>query len=102
MRPEFAQEGPMKRTSAWAEHRAAPVVATTAMLVVVMAHTLLAHPLLHIGRHALLAPSDYLSLVNSSSAVLHGRFGLIYGNDTALVSPAALEVGVVLVIAIAR
>src|ERR1700683_2413671 len=100
MRPEFAQEGPMKRISAWAEHRAAPVVATTAMLVVVMAYSLLAHPRRHTARHALLAPSDYLSLVNSSSAVLHGRFGLIYGNDTALVSPPALEVVLVPVIAL--
>jgi hypothetical protein len=90
----------MERISAWAEHRAAPVVATTTMLVVVMAYSLLGHPLLHIGRHALLAPSDYLSLVNSSSAILHGRFGLIYGNDAALVSPPALEVVLVPVIAL--
>ena len=36
------------------EHRAAPVLATAAMLVVVMAFSLLGHAGLHIGRAGLL------------------------------------------------
>ena len=48
------------------EHRAAPVLATAAMLVVVMAFSLLGHVVLHIGRVGLLAPGDLWSLAGSS------------------------------------
>ena len=78
--------------SAWAEERSAPVVATIAAFVLVMAFTLLAHPLLHVGHADLISPSDLWSLANSSSALLHGHFSRIYVPNGALTSPPALEV----------
>lgn len=64
----------MERLSAWAERRAAPVAATVAMVVAVMAYSLLFHPLFHVGQIRLLSPSDLWNLAQSSNAILHGHF----------------------------
>jgi hypothetical protein len=81
----------MDRASKWAERRAAPVVATVVMLVLVMTYSLLAHSLFHVGTNTLVSPSDLWSLTNSSSAILHGHFSEIYVRHGALTSPPALE-----------
>ena len=68
----------MERLSEWMERRSAPVAATAAMLVLVMAFSLLGHSLFHIGRSSLVSPSDLWSLANSSAAILHGHVSHIY------------------------
>ncbi len=88
--------------STWAEERSAPVVATMAMVVAVMAFSLLGHSALHIGRAHLVSPSDLWSLANSSSALLHARFADVYTRNGALTSPPALEVVLVPVLAVGR
>lgn len=82
----------MQVLTAWVERRSAPVIATMAMLLLVMAFSLLGHAVLHIGRGTLLAPGDLWSLAQSASAVLHGHFGRIYVHNGALTSPPAYEV----------
>ena len=88
----------MGRLSAWAERRAAPSVVTVAMLVAVMAYSLLAHPLFHVGQIRLLAPSDLWSLTKSSYAILHGNFAHIYVRNGSLTSPPAFEIALAPVI----
>ena len=67
------------------------VVGTIATFVLVMAYSLLAHSIFHVGKVALVSPSDLWSLSNSSSAMLHGHFAHIYVRHGALTSPPALE-----------
>jgi hypothetical protein len=81
----------MDRASEWADRRAPPVVATVVTLVLVMAYSLLAHSVLHVGKGTLVSPGDLWSLTNSSSSILHGRFSEIYVRHGALTSPPALE-----------
>ncbi len=81
----------MDRASEWAERRAPAVVGTIATFVLVMAYSLLAHSIFHVGKVALVSPSDLWSLSNSSSAMLHGHFAHIYVRHGALTSPPALE-----------
>ncbi len=81
----------MDRVSEWADRRAPPVVATVATLVLVMAYSLFAHSVFHVGKGTLVSPGDLWSLSNSSSAILHGRFSEIYVSHGALTSPPALE-----------
>ena len=68
----------MERMSAWAEKRTPPVAATMAMLVGVMAYSLLGHLVIHTGGSGLVAPGDLLSMANSTWAVLHGQFSHVY------------------------
>ena len=82
----------MERVTVWAEERSAPVVGTVAMLVLVMAYSLLGHSVLHGGPAKLLSPSDLWSLAASSSALAHGHFSHIYMRNGALTSPPAFEV----------
>jgi hypothetical protein len=82
----------MERVTAWAEKRTAPVVATVAMLVLVMAWSLLGHSIRHGGPAKLLSPSDLWSLAASSSAIAHGHFSHIYVRNGALTSPPAFEI----------
>ncbi len=88
----------MERLSAWAERRAAPVAATVAMVVAVMAYSLLFHPLFHVGQIRLLSPSDLWNLAQSSNAILHGHFTRVYMRHGALTSPPAFEVALAPVI----
>ena len=81
----------MERVTAWAEERSAPVVATVAMLVLVVAYSLLGHSLLHGGPTKLLSPSDLWSLAASASALAHGHFSHVYVRNGALTSPPAFE-----------
>jgi hypothetical protein len=81
----------MERLSAWAERRAAPLMVTIAMLIAVMAYSLLFHPLFHVGKIKLLSPSDLWSLAKSSNAFLHGNFAHIYERNGSLTSPPAFE-----------
>jgi hypothetical protein len=80
------------RISAWAERRAAPVVATIAIVVLFMAYSLLGHNVVGGGRFKLYAPSDLWSLAGSSWALAHGHFTQIYSPKGALTSPPAFEV----------
>jgi len=82
----------MGRTAAWAEERSAPVVATVAALVGVMAYSLLGRHLVHTSGVGLAAPGDLLSMANSSWAIFHGQFDRIYVPHQALTSPPAFEV----------
>jgi hypothetical protein len=88
----------MGRFSAWAERRAAPLMVTVAMLVGVMAYSVLFHPLLHVGKIALLSPSDLWSLAQSSYAMLHGNYAHVYVRNGSLTSPPAFEVALAPVI----
>ena len=88
----------MGRLSAWAERRAAPSVVTVAMLVAVMAYSLLAHPLFHVGQIRLLSPSDLWSLTKSSFAMSHGNFAHVYVRNGSLTSPPAFEIALAPVI----
>ena len=81
----------MDRLSEWADRRAAPVIATVAALVAVLAYSLLEHTAAHGGKLTLVSPSDLWSLASSSSAILHGHVGDIYQHYGALTSPPALE-----------
>jgi hypothetical protein len=92
----------MDRVSEWADRRAPPVVATVLTLILVMAYSLLAHSVLHVGKGTLVSPGDLWSLTNSSSAILHGRFGEIYLRHGALTSPPALEFVLVPVLALGQ
>ena len=92
----------VQRLEGWVEHRAAPVLATAAMLVVVMAFSLLGHVVLHIGRVGLLAPGDLWSLAGSSSALLHGDFARVYVHNGALTSPPAFEIALAPVMALGQ
>jgi hypothetical protein len=80
----------MRRLSLWAELRSAPVVATAAMFVLVMAYSLLGHPLLHLGSSRLLSPDDLWTLDNASTAVLHGHLTRVYVPNEALTSPPGI------------
>jgi hypothetical protein len=73
-----------------------------AMLLVVMAFSLLGHTLLQAGQSGLLAPGDLWSLAQSSSAVLHGDFARVYIHDGALTSPPAFEVALAPVMALGQ
>jgi hypothetical protein len=88
----------MERLSAWADRRAAPMTATVAVLVGVMACSVLLHPLLHVGPTSLLSPSDLWSLAQSSDAMLHGNFAHVYVPRGSLTSPPAFEVALAPVI----
>ena len=92
----------MQRLARWVELRNAPVTATMAMLLVVMAFSLLGHTVLHAGHSRLLAPGDLWSLAQSSSAVLHGDFARIYVHDGALTSPPAFEIALAPVMALGQ
>ena len=82
----------MARASAWVVERRAPVVATLAMFVPVMAYSLLGQSGLHGGRGGLVTPGDVWSLSASSWALVHGQFAHVYVPRGALTSPPALEV----------
>ena len=60
----------MRRLSLWAERRSAPVVATAAMFVLVMAYSLLGNPVLHLGSSRLLAPDDLSRHVSACDLML--------------------------------
>ncbi len=92
----------MERMSAWAEKRTPPIVATMAMLVGVMAYSLLGRLVIHTGRSGLVAPGDLLSMANSTWAVLHGQFSHVYVPDGALTSPPALELLLIPVMALGQ
>jgi hypothetical protein len=82
------------RISAWVAQRNAPIVATIAMFIPVMAYTVLGHHSgLHGGHIRLFTPSDFWGLMASSWALAHGQFAHIYVVPTGtLTSPPALEV----------
>ena len=90
----------MEGLSVWLNRRSAPVLATMAMLVAVMAFSLLGHHLVHFGRGVLLAPGDLWSLALSSTAILHGDFARVYVHDGALTSPPAFELALAPVVAL--
>ncbi len=90
----------MGRLSTWAEERSAPVAATVAMVVVVMAFSLFGHAAVHVGRPGLVSPSDLWSLATASSAILHGHFADVYVRNGALTSPPAFEMLLVPVMAL--
>ncbi len=90
----------MRRVAGWLENRTPPVVATVAMLVAVMAYSLMGHAVLHGGQDGLLSPSDLWSLAGSSSAVLHGDFAHVYMRHGALTSPPAFEIALAPVMAL--
>jgi len=92
----------LKRISAWAEERTPPVAATIAMLVGVMAYSLLGHLVVHTGGPGLVAPGDLLSMANSTWAMLHGQFSHIYVRNGALTSPPAFEVLLVPIMALGQ
>lgn len=92
----------MDHISEWIERRAPAVVATVAMLVVVMAFTLFGHTLVHIGHRGLWSPGDLWSLTRSSLVILQGHFSQIYAQHSALTSPPALEFALVPVTALGR
>ncbi len=92
----------MKRISAWAEERTPPVAATMAMLVGVMAYSLLGHLVVHTGGPGLVAPGDLLSMANSTWAMLHGQFSHIYVRNGALTSPPAFEVLLIPIMALGQ
>ncbi len=92
----------MRKLAAWLENRTPPVVATVAMLVAVMAFSLMGHAVLHGGQYGLLAPGDLWNLASSSSAVLHGDFAHVYVRHGALTSPPAFEIALVPVMAFGR
>jgi hypothetical protein len=82
----------MRNVSAWAGRRAVPIVATVAMVVPVLAYSLLGHSGLHGGHFAIVSPTDLWSLAASSWAIGHGHFGQIYLPSGALTSPPAFEI----------
>ena len=90
----------MEGLSVWLNRRSVPVLATMAMLVAVMAFSLLGHDVVHVGRGALLAPGDLWSLALSSTAILHGDFAHVYVHDGALTSPPAFEFALAPVVAL--
>jgi len=92
----------MERISAWAEERSAPVAATVAVLVGVMAYSLLGRHLVHTSGVGLAAPGDLLSMANSSWAIFHGQFDHIYVRHQALTSPPAFEMLLVPVIGLGQ
>lgn len=89
--------------TSWVTERRAPVVATFAMFVPVLAYSLLGHSGLHGGRYQLVAPSDLWGLVASSWALVHGQFSHIYVvPQGTLTSPPALEVALAPVLLVAQ
>lgn len=95
--------GAAERMSTWVADRRAPVVAALAMLLPVMAYSLLGHSGLHGGRYELVTPSDLWGLVASSWALVHGQFAHIYVvPQGTLTSPPALEVALAPVLLIAQ
>jgi hypothetical protein len=72
------------RISAWAERRAAPVVAAIAIVVLFIAYSLLGHNIVGGGRFKLYAPSDLWSLAGSSWALAHGHFTVTVLSVTAV------------------
>jgi hypothetical protein len=97
-----AAGGYVQRLTRWIELRNAPFTATMAMLLLVMAFSLLGHTVLHGGQNGLLAPGDLWSLAQSSSALLHGDFARIYVHDGALTSPPAFEIALAPVIGLGQ
>ena len=90
----------MRGLSAWLDRRSAPVVGTMAMLVVVMAYSVLGHDVVHVDGNGLLAPGDLWSLAVSSNALLHADFAHVYVHDGALTSPPAFEIALLPVVAL--
>ncbi|HSZ35659.1 MAG TPA: hypothetical protein VK773_01110 [Acidimicrobiales bacterium] len=83
--------------------RRAPVVATLAMFVPVLAYSLMGHAGLHGGRYELVTPSDLWGLAASSWALVHGQFAHIYVvPQGTLTSPPALEVALAPVLLLAQ
>ena len=83
------------RLSAWVTQRNAPIVATIAMFVPVMAYTVLGHSGLDGGhiRTRDVPSEDFWGLIASSWALTHGHFSHIYVvPQGTLTSPPALEV----------
>ena len=74
---------------AWVVERPAPIAATVAMFIPVMAYSVLGHRL-H-GHFELITPGDLWGLGGSSWALAHGQFAHIYASPGALTSPPALE-----------
>lgn len=92
-RPGASRPVVAARISAWITQRNAPVVATIAMLVPVMAYSLLGHGGQHGGHFELVTPDDLWGLTSSSWALVHGHFAQIYVEPRGtLTSPPALEV----------
>ena len=95
--------GAAARISPWVVERRAPVVATFAMFVPVLAYSLLGHAGTHGGHYELVTPSDLWGLVASSWALVHGQFAHIYVvPQGTLTSPPALEVALAPVLLIAQ
>jgi hypothetical protein len=95
--------GAAARVSPWLVERRAPVVATCAMFIPVLAYSLLGHAGLHGGHFQLVAPSDLWGLVDSSWALVHAQFAHIYVvPQGTLTSPPALEVALAPVLLIAQ
>ena len=91
------------RIAPWVVERRAPVVATFAMFVPVLAYSLLGHSGLHGGRYELITPSDLWGLASSSWALVHGQFAHIYVvPQGTLTSPPALEIALAPVLLIAQ
>lgn len=77
---------------AWFERRRAPFAAAFAMLIPVMAYSLIGHSGLHGGHSSLVTPADLWGLTGSSWAIAHGQFAHIYVPRGTLTSPPALEI----------
>jgi hypothetical protein len=97
-----AELGP-RRISNWIAERRAPVVATFAMFVPVLAYSLLGHSGIHGGHYELVTPSDLWGLTASSWALVHGQFAHIYVvPQGTLTSPPAFEVALAPVLLVAQ
>jgi hypothetical protein len=91
------------RISPWVVQRRAPIVATFAMFVPVLAYSLLGHGGAHGGHYEPVTPSDLWGLAASSWALVHGQFAHIYVvPQGTLTSPPALEVALAPVLLIAQ
>ena len=75
---------------AWVVERPAPIVATVAMFIPVMAYSVLGHGL-HGRQYELVTPGDLWGLGGSSWALAHGQIAHIYASPGALTSPPAFE-----------
>jgi hypothetical protein len=80
------------RGSAWVARRRAPFAATVAMILCVMAYSLVGHFVRHRGHAGIVTPDDLWGLAASSWSLLHGHFAQIYVSKGTLTSPPALEV----------
>jgi hypothetical protein len=78
------------RAKAWVGERKVPIVATVAMVIPVMAYSVLGGGL-HGGHVHLVTPGDLWGLVGSSWAFAHGHFGHIFGAGAPASSPPGIQ-----------